>query len=222
MKRRINVILIVLSAFALAVLLAGCGIDPEDEVDKAVAALDRAIDATEHRSLDWQSVVEESGDVLVKAGQSGIANETSEAVGRFFSDLGTPAHCRPDFVHDRLREDLVRIRAKLTEEELQLSPVFCPPNPNVVRFTEVQDGSVDSVEISGYNLDFANIQVLLVDAENQQTDVSHFLTNPSQYLLALKLGDNGVSLTSSSSELLFVLDDNETKSVNVRQPAPLN
>lgn len=222
MKRRTNVILIVLSAFALAVLLVGCGTDPKDEVDKAVAALDRAIDATEHRSLDWQSVVEESGDVLVKAGQSGIANETSEAVGRFFSDLNTSAHCRPDFVHDRLREDLVRIRAKLTKEELQLSPVFCPPNPNVVRFTEVQDGSVDSVEISGYNLDFANIQVLLVDAENQQTDVSHFLTNPSQYLLALKLGDNGVPLTSSSSELLFVLEENETKSVNVRQPAPLD
>ena len=222
MKRSTNIILLVLSAFALSVLLAGCGGNPEDEVDKAVVVLDRAIEAIEQRALDWQSVLEESGDELVKRGQSGIADEMSEAKGRFLGDLNTAAHCRPDFVHNRLRDDLIRLRAKLTEEELHLSPVFCPPSPNVVRLTDVQDGSVDSVEISGYNLDFANIQVLLVDAENQQTDVSDFLTNPSQYLLALNLGDNGVPLTSSSSELLFVLEENETKSVNVRQPAPLD
>ena len=217
MKRNTNIILLVLSAFALAVLLAGCDGNPQDEVDEAVVVLDRAIEAIEQRSLRWQSVMEESGDELVELGQSGIADEMSEAIGRFFADLGTPAHCRPDFVHNRLRDDLVRLRAKLTEEELQLSPVFCAPNPNVVRITDVQDGSVDSVEISGYNLDFANIQVLLVDAENQQIDVSHFLTSPSQYLYVLNLGESGVPLMSSSSELLFALDANETKSVSIIQ-----
>ena len=211
-----------LSAFALAGLLAGCGGNPEDEVDKAVVALDRAIEAIQQRSLRWQSVMEESGDELVKRGQSDIAGEMSEAIGRFFADLGTPAQCRPGFVHNRLGDDLIRLRAKLTQEELQLSPVFCPPSPNVVRITDVQDGSLESVEISGYNLDFANIQVLLVDTENQQMDVSHFLTNPSTYLFVLSLGDNGVPLTSSSSELLFTLDANETKSVNIIQPASLD
>jgi len=222
MKRSTNIILIVLSAFALAVLLAGCGGNPEDEVDEAVVVLDRAIEAIEQRSLRWQTVLEESGDELVKRGQSGIADEMSEAIGRFFGDLNTAAHCRPDFVHNRLRDDLIRLRAKLTEEELQLSPVFCPPNPNVVRITDVQDGSLESVEVSGYNLDFANIQVHLVDTENQQIDVSHFLTSPSEYLFVLSLGDNGVPLTSSSSELLFTLDANETKSVSIVQPAPLD
>ncbi len=222
MKRSTSIILIVLSAFTLALLLAGCGGNPEAEVDEAVLILDQAIEAIEQRSLRWQSVMEESGDELVKLGQGSIADEMSEAIGRFFADLGTPAHCRPDFVHNRLRDDLVRLRAQLTEEELQLSPVFCTPNPNVVRITDVQDGIVDSVEVSGYNLDFADIQVLLVDAENQRIDVSDFLTNPSQYLFVLDLGENGVPLTSSSSELLFTLDANETRSVSIIQPASLN
>ena len=187
-----------------------------------MVVLDRAIEAIEQRSLRWQTVMEESGDELEKLGQGGIADEMSEAIGRFFGDLNTAAQCRPNFVHNRLRDDLIRLRAKLTEEELQLSPVFCPPSPIVVRITDVQDGSVDSVDVSGYNLDFANIQVLLVDEENQKIDVSHFLTNPSQYLFVLNLGDNGVPLTSSSSELLFTLDANETKSVSVIQPAPLD
>ena len=219
MKRSTNVLLIGLFAFAVAVLLVGCGVDPEDEVDKAVAAVDRAIDVADGESLDWQSVVEESVDELVKQGQSDTANEVSEAVGRYFSDLNTPVQCSPSLLRDRLREDFVRARANLTGEELQPSPVFCPPRPNVVRFTEVQDGSVDSIEISGYNLDFADVQVFLVDANNQQTDVSRFLSSPSQYLLTLRLGGNGVPLTSSSSELLFVLEENNTKAVNVLQPA---
>ena len=137
-----------LSAFALAALLAGCGGNPEDDIDEAVVVLDRSIASIDQRSLRWQSVLEESGDELRKRGQSGIADEMSEAIGRFLGDLNTAAHCRPDFVHNRLRDDLIRLRAQLTEEELQLSPVFCYPNPNVVRFTDVQDGSVDSVEIS--------------------------------------------------------------------------
>ena len=222
MKRSINLIWILLAAFAVAALLVGCGSDPDDQVDKAVAALEGAIEAVELRSLDWQSVMEESGDELVKQGQSEIAREVSEAKGRYFSDLNTAAQCSAVLLRDRLREDLIRTRAKLTNEELELSPVFCPPNPNVVRFAEVQDGSVDSVEITGYNLDFANVQVLLVDAENQQSDVSHFLANPSQYLLVLALGDNGVPLTSSSSELMFVLEESKTKSVKIVQPASLD
>jgi hypothetical protein len=220
MKRSTNVLLIVLSAFAIAVFLVGCSVDPEDKVDKAVTALDRAIDVTDGQTPSWQSVVEESVDELVKQGQSDIANEVSEAMERYFSDLNTPIQCSPVLLRDRLREDFVRTRAKLTEEELQLSPVFCPPRPNVVRFTEVQDGSVDSIEVSGYNLDFADIQVFLIDADNQQTDVSRFLAKPSQYLHTLHLGGDGVPLTSSSSELLFVLEQNNTRSVNVIQPAP--
>jgi len=85
MKSSINLIWILLAAFALAVLLAGCGSDPDDQVDKAVAALDGAIGAVELRSLDWQSVLEESGDELVKQGQSEIAREVSEAKPTFRS-----------------------------------------------------------------------------------------------------------------------------------------
>lgn len=221
MKLNTKVILIVLSAFTLVVLLVGCGADSEDEIDEAVAALDRAIDATPGQSPGWQGVIEDSEDELVRLGQSEIANEVAEAMGRYFNDLNTAAQCTPVLLRDRLREDFVRSRAKLTQEELQLSPVFCPPSPNVVRFIEVQDGSVDSIEISGYNLDFADVQVFLVDANNQQTDVSRFLVNSGQYLLTLDLGGNGVPLTSSSSKLLFVLEEGNTKSVDVLQPTPL-
>lgn len=217
-----NTILVAACAVILVVLLVGCGPNINKPVDKAIASLDRAIAALERQSTGWQGVVEETRDELVKQGQSTIANEVSQAMARAISDAGIEARCSIDFVNDRLRQDLIRIRATLTNEKPQLRPVFCNPNPNVVRFTEWTDGSVDSIEISGYDLDAADIRVLLIDRNNQSVDVSRHMAYPSRYLATLNLGGNGVPLTPSSDKLVFELSESEQKSVSIIQPvAPL-
>ena len=76
-----------------------------------------------------------------------------------------------------------------------------------------------NIEISGYNLDFANVKVYLVDNQNQRSDVSFALANPSRYLLTLNLGGNGVPLSNSSDKFMFVLPG-KTRTININQPVP--
>ena len=189
----------------------------KSSVDKAIRELDDAITRLEGQSISWQGVLEETRDRLIDEGQSTIANEVSNVLSQTVSDVGIEARCYTDFLRDRVREDLIRIRATLTGETLTLRPVFCNPTPSIVDLNLPADRRTH-IEISGYNLDVANIQAQLVDNANQLSDVSNALASPSRYLLTLNLGSNGVPLDASSDKLLFVLPDG-TKSVNIIQPA---
>jgi hypothetical protein len=200
--------------FLVTLGLSGC---VKSSIDKAIRALDDAVTRLEGQSISWQGVLEETRDRLIEEGQSTIANEVSNVLSQTVSDVGIEARCYTDFLRDRVREDLIRIRATLTGETLTLRPVFCNPTPSIVDLNLPADRRTH-IEISGYNLDVANIQAQLVDSANQPMDVSNALASPSRYLLTLNLGSNGVPLDASSDKLLFVLPDG-TKSVNIIQPA---
>jgi len=197
----------------MALALSGC---VKSSIDKAVRAIDDAVTRLESQSISWQGVLEETRDRLIDEGQSTIANEVSNLLSKTVSDIGIEARCYTDFLRDRVREDLIRLRGTLTGEALTLRPVFCNPTPSVVDLNLPPDRR-PYIEISGYNLDVADIEALLVDNQNRQTDVSSALAHPSRYLLTLNLGSNGVPLDASSDKLVFVMPG-ETKSVNVIQP----
>jgi hypothetical protein len=211
-----------LGILILLLLLSGCVKVPVKEVtnsvDNAVAVLDKGISKLEGQSVTWQRVLEETRDELIEEGQSTLANEVSNVLSAAIDDVGIEARCYTDFLQDRVREDLIRIRARLTGEELILTPVFCNPNPKDVEYALVREGRLNSVVLSGYNLDVANVKVSLVDQQGKKTDATRYLANPTQYLLTLNLGGNGVPLQASSDKLVFVLGNNEIRSINVIQP----
>jgi hypothetical protein len=119
---------LVLLVITFSLLLnSGCGWDPfgvHDPAEKAVAVLDKAIETLESESANWRMVLEDTRDKLIQEGQSTIANEVSNVLSRTVSDIGIEARCYTDFLRDRVKEDLVRIRASITGEELSLTPVF--------------------------------------------------------------------------------------------------
>jgi hypothetical protein len=180
--------------FSLAVFLiaaiTGCGIKKEvaDTRDIAVSVLDDSIQKMGRQSDKWKEVLEQTRDTFIKEGQSTLANEVSNVISRASSDAGIEVKCSVDFLRDRSKEELIKLRATLTKEKLELKPVFCNPTPNAIDMNLPPERR-NGVEISGYNLTTENIKVSLLDSKAQtKVDVSSYLSNPSGYLLTLNLG----------------------------------
>jgi hypothetical protein len=212
MKRYVKVLI------ALLIFITGCGI-VDDPIDQAVATIDEAIVSLESQSGNWQDILEDTRKELIKQGQSTIANEVSNVLSRATSDIGIEARCYTDFLRDRVKEDLRRIRASITGEELRLKPVFCNPTPSSIDMN-LDAERRSTIEISGYNLDTVNVQVFLVDNQNRRKDVSFALGNPSRYLITVNLGSNGVPLSATSDKLVFELSSGKMRPVNIIQPVP--
>jgi hypothetical protein len=198
----------------LAFLLTGC---VEESVDKAIEALNVAIRRLENQSVAWQGVLKDLEQDLIKEGREIIANEVAIVLSRTASDVAIEARCTVSFIRDLVKEELIKIRARLTGEELVRTPRFCNPSPAEILYDQVQDGSVRNYEVSGYNLDDVNVKVVLVDNQNNETDVSFALADPSSYIISVNLGANGVPLTPDSDKLIFRLPGGE-HSVNINQP----
>jgi hypothetical protein len=210
--------------FALAIFLittiSGCGIKKEvqDTRNIAVSVLDDSIQKMGRQSDGWKTVLEETRDKLVKEGQSTLANEVSNVISRASSDAGIEVKCSVDFLRDRSKEELVKLRATITKEKLELKPVFCNPTPNSIDMN-LSPERRNIVEISGYNLTTENIKVSLLDSKaNTKVDVSSHLSNPSGYLLTLNLGSNGVPLSPSSDKIIFDLPNAGSRSIGISQP----
>src|SRR5688572_21610239 len=206
----------------LIFLLTGCDIGGEIEqgLRPAVEILNESILKLQGQSISWQQILQETREELIKNAHTTIANDVSNLMTRAISDAGVEVRCYTDFLRDRVKEDLIRLRAKITGEALSLIPVFCVPNPRTIDFALVQEGLVKAIEIDGYNLDVANIKVYLVDDQNQRTDVTTALASPTRYLITLNLGSNGVPLNPQSNKIIFELPANQEQSVNIIQPLP--
>ena len=200
--------------------LAGCGFFGQVEqkiIRPVVDILDEAIETLENGSLGWQSVLQSTVGELAANGHTLVRNDVSNLLTRAIQDVGVELRCTTDFLRDRVKEDLIRLRSQFTGETLTLTPVFCVPNPPSVDYAFVESGNLTSITIDGYNLDAANIKVYLVDNQNQRIDVSSKLANPTRYVITLNLGSNGVPLDRRSNRIEFELPSG-LQSVNINQP----
>jgi len=200
--------------------LLGCGFFDQVEqkvIRPVVDILDEAIETLENGSLGWQSVLQNTIDELQANGHTIVRNDVANLLTRTIQDVGVEVRCTTDFLRDRVKEDLIRLRARFTGETLTLVPVFCVPNPPSVDYAFVESGNLTSITIDGYNLDAAKIKVFLVDRQNQRVDVSTKLASPTQYVMTLNLGSNGVPLSPQSDRLEFELPSG-LQTVNINQP----
>jgi hypothetical protein len=206
-------------AMLLSASISACGLKKEISISRNVGldTLNDSIQKMGQQSNNWQSVLEETRDKLVKEGQSTLANEVSNVISRATSDVGIEAKCYTDFLRDRTKEELVKLRATITQEKLELKPVFCNPTPNSIDMNIPPDRR-PVIEISGYNLTSSSLKVFLVGGGLPKNDVSNKLSNPTSYLLTLNLGSNGVPLSDKSDQIIFQLPNGEEKSIGITQP----
>lgn len=103
-------------------LLASCDIgDKIDELgDKAkdittetLATLDDAISTLGNESANWQDVLNNTIGQLTDDAQATIRNEVSSVLSRSIAKAGVEIRCEADFLRNRVRDSLIRIKLKL-------------------------------------------------------------------------------------------------------------
>lgn len=192
-----------------------------DQVERTrndgLATINDAIQKLGNNSNSWQSVLSETKKELIKEGQSTLANEVSNVASRAVSDAGIEVRCTVDFMRDRVREELIKIRSVITGEKLILKPVFCNPTPNFVDLNlPVERRPI--IEISGYNLTANSLKAQLI-GNGESKDITEHISNPSGYLLTLNIGSNGVQFDKTNNKIEFELPDGKKKTVSVIQPS---
>lgn len=227
--------LTLLSILPCLFLTSSCGLgDAVDEaakaIDDAISSIDEAINALEAESGNWQQVIQElRGDV----GNSidGLDARLNAIVQRAIGTAGVEARCTVDFLGRRAIQSLHHIRAWLLDEPLpSFSPTFCQAVPSGVERQLVQNGTVNQLELYGYDFDGKTVldvaegasgdplRVFLRSSSGQEVDVSQYLDRPTHYLFTLNLGGNGVRLNDNSARLMFRWNNSLIGSVAVIQP----
>ena len=215
-KRKFFAIVLIL-AISSSLLLAGCGLI-ESTQDKTNAALDGAIRKLEQDSSSWRVVLQELESKLTKSAQSTIRTEVNNTLLRAEAAAGTQIKCIIDFIGDRVLEDLKKVRAGLTGEQVVREPKSCQVVPPAVDMS-LEPSRRNLITLDGYNFDTMNgIQVFLVNTSNLKIDVSEKLKIPTHYQMTLNLGSNGVPLGADSDFLILSSGQKTISTISIIQP----
>jgi hypothetical protein len=219
--------LLALLAVVVTVLTSsGCGVTV-DPSSRALNALDDAISRLSADSADWQDTLgslqaqlKDVTDKLPRDVQTIINTELSNLAARSIAAVGTEFRCNTDFVGQRVKLVLERIRAKLTRAELPARPpTFCSMVPSAVDLS-LEPNRRNRIDLYGYDLDRSPPFVLSV-VENgggtrDVTDVA--VTRQTHYQATINLGANGVTLNSASLKLRLAWEGQTVSEIPVIQP----
>ncbi|GAB4032938.1 hypothetical protein GCM10028809_32930 [Spirosoma gilvum] len=196
----------------------------KEVTNSLIQALDNSIDRLSSQSDDWR---QEANDIAAQVTQlvgdskddilQTIKGDVINTVDRLPAKIGTEFRCDADFLRNRLKQDLQRIKAKLLGgNPPMLEPVLCDVVPSGV----VMELKPNMVELFGYDLDRQkDVKVFLVNKTGRQ-EVTGNLSQPSHYHWVLNVGSNGVPFTANSNEIVVQFGDREVSSIPVIQPRP--
>jgi hypothetical protein len=211
----------------MPIMISGCSIG--EKIDKVtdtvsdisgdtVAALDNAIDALDRNSASWQTVLQDTTQQLTADAQSTVRNEISDLLNRSVAATGTELRCNMDFIGTRVRQALVRIRARLLHQPIPpVEPALCHVVPAAVDMA-LDSSRRNKLEFFGYDFDTMPIKVTLQD-KSRTLDVSSNLDRLTHYHMTLNLGANGVPVSNASNRLTLEWQDRLISSIAVIQPA---
>lgn len=226
-SRAVRQLPIFLAVACIPVFIAGCSIG--EKIDKVtdtvsditgntVATLNDAIDALDRNSASWQAVLQDTTRQLTADAQSTVRNEVSDLLNRSVAATGTELRCNVDFIGSRVRQALVRIRARLLHQAVPpLEPALCHVVPAAVDMA-LDSSRRNKIEFFGYDFDTTPIKVTM-HSKSGTTDVSSKLDRLTHYHMTLNLGANGVPLSSSSDRLTLEWENRPISSIAVIQPA---
>lgn len=204
-------------ALSLAVTLTGCGLG--DTVNRAVSAIDQAIDDITVQSQDWQVTLNHMTDDLPREARALIQNDLVQLAERAAGAVTTGVQCIVDMLGKRVVEGLRSLRAQLLDEP------YDPPPPSVCQFTpaEVNLGAgpetYQTIRIYGYDMDSSKpLHASVRTKSGTITDISDKLRQQTKYLSVLDLQDVQFP---SNADLLTVSGANDgLGQLPVLQPVP--
>ena len=215
---QLSSILLVVS-IAGGCLFGGLQTQIQDTTTRTVNVLDDAIDALQTQSSAWQSVLQEAQNKLTDAAQSTIRNEIANLVTRSIAQAGVEFRCNADFIGARVRQQLMRIKAKLLGQPVPAAePAICQVVPIAVDRSLVPD-RLKQIEFYGYDFDAASNLAVFLERAGGRVNVTDKLDRPTHYAMTLKFGANGIQLDAMSQRLVLEWDNRQISSMAVIQPA---
>lgn len=221
-RRSLKQLGFITTSLTLLVLMTGCGIGGlgdviQDSTTQAVAQINNAINALTSANADWEAIVKDLENKLPAELNQTIKTELSQTIQRAEATAGTEFKCGVDFVADRVREHLIRIKDELLKQTPPpVAPTFCNVVPLAIDMN-LSPERRNLLEFYGYDMDTANAQVL-VQNSNGFADITPRLARPTHYHLTLDLGGNPNPLSANSQKIILKWNDTEISSLSVIQP----
>ncbi len=209
---------------AVVIFTAGCGLgglqtELENIRTQTANSLDDAIDALQTQSSAWQSILQELQGKLTHELQSTVRNEVANLVSRSIAQAGVEFRCNADFIGARVRQQLVRIKARF------LGQTVPPPEPAICQVVPIAvDRSLvptrlTQIEFYGYDFNEAtNLGVFLQRTAGGRLNVTDKLDRPTHYAMTLKFGATGVQLDDASGRFVLEWEGREISTIAVIQP----
>lgn len=205
-------------------LPSGCGLGKaiketaDDVTTRTLATLDDAIKSLEDASADWQRVLQDTIGKLTEDAQSTIRNEISNTLNRAIASAGSQVLCIHDIVKSRIRQDLIRIKAKFLGGDVEEpEPWLCEVVPVAVDLS-LEPTRRQTIEFFGYDFDKLPIQAMLATSTGA-ADVSTHLSRQTHYHMTLNLSGSGVQLSQNSQKLILTWKEAERSAIPILRPA---
>ncbi len=212
-------VIILTGLLALLLLTTGCiNLDPvTNATNNMLAALDDAINALGSANADWQMILRDLEKKIPAELDSTIRNDISSTINRAVSTAGVEFRCSVDFAGDRVRQQLIRIRAKLLKQPPpEVEPAFCNVDPPALDMNLPPDRR-NKVELFGYDMDTVNVKVSLQN-NTAIVDLTPRLTRQTHYHMTVNLGGTPDLLSASSQKLILNWKGSEISAIPVIQP----
>jgi hypothetical protein len=163
-------------------------------------------------------VLQDTSSQLVADAQSTVRNEVANLLNRSVAAAGTEFRCDIDFIGVRVRQALIRIRARLLGKTVPpVEPALCQVVPPAIDMS-LDPSRRNKLEFFGYDFDTTPITVKLHN-DGGTVDVSDKLDRLTHYHMTLNLGANGVPLSSTSNRITLEWQQTQISSVAIIQPA---
>ncbi|MGG5258676.1 hypothetical protein [Phycicoccus avicenniae] len=204
-------------ALSVAFPLTGCGLD--DTVNRAVSAIDQAIDDITVQSQDWQVTLNHMTDDLPREARELIRNDLVQLAEKAVGAATTGVQCIVDMLGKRVVEGLRALRAQLLDETYDAPPpsvcLFTPSEVNLGAAAEVWQ----TISIYGYDMDSPKtLHASVRTKSGTTTDISGKLRQQTKYLSVLDLQD--VQFPSDADLLTISGANDGLGQLPVLQPVP--
>ncbi len=179
-------------------LLCSCSV--LEPVDRAAQALDRTTATLDNNSREWQHALNALTATLVAQGNSTVANEVTQLAQRGIATAGTEMRCNADFIGQRMKAGLQRIKSGIVPFIHSESdpPKVCQVVPEAFKL----DHCESIVGFYGYDFDATELTIFVQDYSGRLRDVSSRAARPTHYLMTLDT--SRILLTASDEKILLV------------------
>jgi hypothetical protein len=167
--------------------LSGCAWQASDS-QRALRDVDDTLQLLTDQSNRWQDTLKQLEDKLAKDAQGPIRTEVDVVLQRGIAASGAELRCDADFIRNRVIQHVRNIRADLQHQKrTPIQPSICLVVPSIIDLRLPPDRR-SVISFVGYDLDVsqpARLNVLLVDRNASERDVSTALVAPTHYLMTL-------------------------------------